>query len=135
VTLADRLALALVEHGPESGSRLARHVHVRKRDVLAELRTSPRFVQVGRGRNATWRPEGWDPRGTGQEPQRTRSEPRPGKAAGAGERERLEALERRVARLERQLAATGTAEANGGNGAVIDGQMTVEQVLAEAPAT
>jgi hypothetical protein len=55
VPLADLLALAIVEHGPASGSELARCVHVWKATVLAELRASPRFELLGRGRGSRWR--------------------------------------------------------------------------------
>jgi hypothetical protein len=130
--LADLLTLAILEHGPESGSRLARRVHVRKRDVLAELRARPRFEQDGRGCNSTWRPRGWDPRGTGRESRGTGSEPERGQEGGAGDRERLEALERRVARLERLLAEPETPGPNG-DGVVIPGQTTVYEMLGETP--
>jgi hypothetical protein len=130
--LVDRLMLAILEHGPTSGSRLARIVHVRKRDVLAELRTSPRFALEGRGPTATWRPAAWEPRGTGQEPRGTGSEPRRGVTVGSGDRERLEALERRVARLER-LAGVEAPQSNG-DGMLILGQLDVYDLLGEAPA-
>jgi hypothetical protein len=129
--LADRLMLAMVEHGPTSGSRLARLVHVRKCDALAELRTNSRFAKVGRGRGSRWRPAGWHPRGTGQEPQGREARPDRGKTAGVGDRERLEALERRVAELE---GLAGTEARANGDGVLIPGQTTVYEMLGEEPA-
>jgi hypothetical protein len=68
--LADRLALAIVEHGPSSGSRLAGRVAANKAAVLLELRTNPMFESTGRGRGSSWRLAGnrlrppWEPIGT-----------------------------------------------------------------------
>lgn len=103
VSLADRIALAIIEHGPTSGSRLAAAVAVRKADVMRELRTNPRFDHVGRGRGSKWRYVGnresppWEPMG-----------PNPGEGlgvdTGSALGDRLAALERRVAALERQAA-------------------------------
>lgn len=66
--LADRLAFAIVAHGPRAGSRLARDVVARKDDVLRELRVNARFEQVGRGRATTWR-LAWEPHRAAWEPQ------------------------------------------------------------------
>jgi hypothetical protein len=52
--LADRVAAALVEHGPSPGSALARIVRVRRASVMDVLHTDPRFVQVGRRRRSVW---------------------------------------------------------------------------------
>jgi hypothetical protein len=66
--LADRLALALLEHGPTSASRLALAVRARKADVLRELRAGPHFDHVGAGRGSRWRlvltQGSWEPQGT-----------------------------------------------------------------------
>jgi hypothetical protein len=53
--LADLLELAIVTHGPSSGSALAAKVVARKAAVLEELRTNPRFECLGRGRGSRWR--------------------------------------------------------------------------------
>ena len=96
--LADRLALALVEQGPRSGSDLALALGVRKQTVLHELRTADRFERVGRGRSSAWRLVG-----TGREP-----------LYGDGSLDRdegvavaLAALERRLAVVEARLGLAG----------------------------
>lgn len=101
---ADLLALAILEHGPASGSELARRVKVRKRTVLDELRTSPRFERIGSGPGSRWRLASqrsalapWEPMGTGSYAQDEES-------VGQNGSDRLAALERRVAELERSLA-------------------------------
>jgi hypothetical protein len=48
VTLADRLALAILTDGPAPGSMLALRAGVRKQAALRELRTNPRFVAPDR---------------------------------------------------------------------------------------
>jgi len=53
--LADRVALAIVEHGPTSCELLARLVEARTSDVRAALRADPRFERVGTGRGSRWR--------------------------------------------------------------------------------
>lgn len=98
--LGDWLALALIEHGPSSGSVLSSLVGARKGTVLRELRSNPRFERVGGGRTTTWRlvSHAWEPQGTDC-----------GRRAGiddlAGIAQRQGALERRVAALERLLAS------------------------------
>jgi hypothetical protein len=76
--LADRVALAIVERGPTSGTRLALVVGARKSSVLAELRSDPRFVATGEGRATVWR--------LASAVERTRAvragEPVPGRAQG-----------------------------------------------------
>jgi hypothetical protein len=102
--LADRLAVAILADGPTSASRLARRVGVRKETVVRELRSSPKFEQLGRGSRTTWRlaqGTGWEPLGTGSE-RSGRLRPTP------NAQERLEALERRVAAIEWRLAETRT---------------------------
>jgi hypothetical protein len=99
--LADMLALAIVTHGPTSGSALARRVGVRKDVALRELRTNRGFACIGRGRSSRWRlarePQtgAWEPLGTEL-----------GEGLGLDALDRLDALERRVAALERQLVET-----------------------------
>lgn len=94
--LADRLALAILEHGPDSGSTLARRVAARKAAVIAELETNPRFERLGRGRGSRWRLVGsriegaWEPMGTEKSVEPDES------LAG-----RLYELERRLEALER----------------------------------
>ena len=99
--LADRLALAIVEHGPASGSDLAIRVAARKTTVLRELQEDARFECLGSGRGSRWRLAGnrIDPR---REPMGTEA------SDGRGETlaEQLLALEARVAELERVLAET-----------------------------
>lgn len=101
-TLADRLALAIVEHGPSAGSTLAARIGVRKATVLRELRTNPRFEQLGRGRGSSWRLAGnrmdpaWEPLGTD-------SSGRAGSAQiGPNVLARLDAIEARLAALEQR---------------------------------
>ena len=97
--LADRLALALTEHGPTSATRLAPTVAARKADVLRELRASARFERCGTGRGTRWRlsppTNEWEPKGTDCPP----GEEVP-LAEGFGVR--LAALERRLDALERR---------------------------------
>jgi hypothetical protein len=99
--LADVLALAIMTHGPSPGSKLARCVGARKQAVLDELRANPLFEQIGRGRGSRWRLAGnridptWEPLGT-----------EVGGGPGQDAPDRLDALERRVAALERQRAET-----------------------------
>jgi hypothetical protein len=53
--LGDDLACAMVEHGPGSGSALARRVGVRKTTVvLRTLNVDPRFERIGRGAWTRW---------------------------------------------------------------------------------
>jgi hypothetical protein len=99
--LADRLALAIVEHGPLGCGPLARVVRARDVDVRRELHADSRFVHAGAGRGSRWwlvLPAVSARDGKGRVP-----------GAGLGSddglslRERVAALERRVAELERQL--------------------------------
>jgi hypothetical protein len=104
--LADRLALAIVEHGPLPCERLARTVKSRTCDVRDPLRRDPRFEHRGAGRGSRWRlglepPERpWDGLGRILSPER-RS---PVEA-------RLDELDLRVAELERRFADTGATAA------------------------
>jgi hypothetical protein len=105
--LADRIALAIVEHGPMSCERLARVVEVRTADVRLALRDGQGFERVGAGRGSRWR--------------LSLATHRDGVRDGLGRilsegvglddvpdaGRRLRALERRVAELERRFADTG----------------------------
>ena len=93
--LGDLLALAILEHGPDSGSTLARMVHARKQAVLDELRSNPRFERLGRGRGSRWRlaARPWEPMGT-------EDRARPGLHDPLALSGRLDALERRLVELE-----------------------------------
>lgn len=103
--LADRLALAIVEHGPTSGTRLAVLVAAQKAGVLAELKANPMFECVGRARGSRWRLAGnrnrppWEPLGTDPRGESVSDD-------GVAVVERLAALECRVDELERRLAET-----------------------------
>jgi hypothetical protein len=101
--LADLLALAILDHGPSPGSRLALKVQARKAAVLAELRRNPRFEQIGRGRGSRWRLAlgAWEPLGTDPRAE-AREDVRPDVD------ERLADLECRVAELERRVAEVPT---------------------------
>jgi hypothetical protein len=98
--LADRLALAILAHGPLSANRLVPLVAVRREDVLAVLRDDPMFERTGVGRSSRWHYAGnreqapWEPQGT---------EDRPGSVSDDGGEVagRLRTLEARVAELER----------------------------------
>jgi hypothetical protein len=98
--LADRLALAIVEHGPSAATALANRVAARKADVLAELKAKPMFVHEGRGRGSKWRLDGnrCDPL---REPLGT--DPRDDLGL-AVTRDEFDLLRRRVDELERLLA-------------------------------
>jgi len=54
VTLADRLAAVLAEHGPQPASSLALEVRKRRADVLAALNGDARFEHVGRRKGSRW---------------------------------------------------------------------------------
>jgi hypothetical protein len=99
--LADRLALALLVHGPLSTDRLARNVRARKADVVLELRSNALFEPFGAGRSSRWRlerpPSPRDQQGT-DSPTGSYTE------HALQITRRLRALERRVAELERHLA-------------------------------
>ena len=69
--VTDRLALAIIEHGPASASQLATRLAVRKADVLHELNARPLFENLGNGRGSSWRIAAhgvsrglWEPKGT-----------------------------------------------------------------------
>jgi hypothetical protein len=100
--LTDRLALAIIEHGPTAGSRLALIVGARKEAVLRELRSSRMFESTGRGRGSKWRLAGNRTEAPG-EPLGTDSEGQPDRDLTR----RLDTLERRLAEVERQLAKVG----------------------------
>jgi hypothetical protein len=93
--LGDLLALAILEHGPDSGSALARTVNTRKQAVLDELRTSSRFEQLGRGRGSRWRLAAmpWEPMGTQDGERQGIDDP-------LALKDRLGTLEHRIAELE-----------------------------------
>jgi hypothetical protein len=108
--LADMLALAIVAHGPSSGSDLSAKVRVRKQTVLRELRTNPRFESVGRGRGSKWRLAGnreWPP----VEPVGTDPTMGVGVDVLSELRDHLERLEHRVAAVEHRLDERATLEA------------------------
>jgi hypothetical protein len=101
--LADRLALAILEHGPTAGAKLARLVATRDAEVRRVLERDPRFVRVGAGRGSRWHLTLPGPLALWDEM---------GRDSRAGSRsedavngtERLGALERRLAEVERRLA-------------------------------
>ena len=97
--LGDLLALAILEHGPDSGSALARMVHARKQAVLDELRGNRRFERLGRGRGSRWRlaARPWEPMGTEDRAHAGIDDP-PALV------ERLGVIERRLVELERHIA-------------------------------
>ena len=108
-TLADRLALAIVGHGPSAGATLAVRIGVRKATVLRALRTNPRFEQVGRGRGSRWRLAGnredpyWEPLGTDSSGREgIDSSGREGSGIGPSVLVRLDAIEARLAALEQR---------------------------------
>jgi hypothetical protein len=104
--LTDRIALALLEHGPTSCEQLARIVEARTSDVRRALRDDPRFEHVGAGRGSRWRlalepsEAVWD--GLGRIlSEGSRSTDGSAVEARLGELERrLDALERRLPNLE-----------------------------------
>lgn len=102
--LADRLALALIEHGPTSATHLAPAVKARKADVLRELRASARFERRGNGRGTRWR---LSPLGTEWDPKGTDNPPGLGIPHAEGFAVRLAALERRLDALERRNGSAG----------------------------
>jgi len=102
--LPDRLLLAITEHGPSSGSRLAIVVAANKAAVLRELRTNPMFEQTGSGPGSRWRLAFREPIERAWEPIGTDPGPRP-REYDPDLAERLRALERRVAQLERGRVA------------------------------
>jgi hypothetical protein len=122
VDLADRLALAIAEHGPAPGSRLALILGVRKSVVLRELRDARRFALVGRGRAASWRLVGTD-----REPLRrlARADPDPGVTADVGET--LGAILARLSAIEERLDRLDPAPANVGR--PLDGQIDVFEAI------
>ena len=90
-TLAARLATAILEHGPASGTDLAVTVGVRKATVLNELRNATRFKCVGRGPASVWRLAG-----TGSEPIHGDGSTQADQASPPAVLERFAALERRL---------------------------------------
>jgi hypothetical protein len=105
--LAGRLALAILEHGPLSGSALSIRVAARKDAVLRELRSNPMFECLGRARGSRWSLAGnrvdpsREPQGTDPVPQGTD----PGAESTEDLGRRLLALERRIDEFERRLAS------------------------------
>jgi hypothetical protein len=94
--LADRLALAIVEHGPASAVELARRLRARRASVIAELDANPLFEHLGSGRGSRWRIAAQIPvEGHGNRWEQKEAADRIDDMA-----ERLAALERRVASLE-----------------------------------
>jgi hypothetical protein len=104
--LADALALALVEQGPMPGSGLALKVRRRREDVLAELHANPRFERAGRGRSSRWQIDENAAAGP-REHLGTIPGLQVGIAVAAILAARLEALEGRVAALERRNGSGG----------------------------
>jgi hypothetical protein len=102
--LADRIALAILEHGPSAGSALALLVGARKATVLEALRTNRMFERVGNGPGSRWRVArepiqgAWEPIGRDHWDES-------GSDDGLDVAERLRALERRVAQLEREASS------------------------------
>lgn len=106
--LADRVALAIVEHGPLACERLARIVGRRTSDVRDALRRDSRFERAGGGRGSRWQL-------ALDAPVETRDGL--GRILSAGVRvtdestveARLEVIERRLDVLEKQLVGASTS--------------------------
>jgi hypothetical protein len=121
---ADRLALAIAEHGPASGSRLAVILGVRKQVVLRELWDARRFERVGRGSTSSWRLVGTD-----REPTDRVARVDPDPEVTRDLREMLDAILARLTRLEQRLDRLDPAPpANVDR--PLDGQITVDEALA-----
>jgi hypothetical protein len=103
-TLADRVALALIENGPLSCEQLARLVKRRTSNVRDVLRADSRFAHVGDGRASRWRLVLNAP-----------TEPRDGLGRIVSEGlvlavvSRLDEQERRLLQLERRLDRNGAS--------------------------
>ena len=102
--LADRLALAIVEHGPLPSGTLALLVKARRVDVAGELARNPIFAKSGSGRGTRWSLS-----------TSASEDPRDGVRDGLGREDRAESgsnvtraefdlLRRRVDELEQRLA-------------------------------
>ena len=102
--LADRIALALLEHGALPCERLARTVNGRIAEVRRLLRDDPRFERVGTGRWSRWQLAAAVPDTPGGirdglgRIESAGSMP----TDGLTNTERLEAIERRLDALERR---------------------------------
>ena len=96
--LADRIALAILEHGPSPGSDLALRVQARKATVLAELRSNRMFEQFGHRRGSRWRLAG-----NRYEPAQEPLGPNHGDHPTSDLADRMDALERRLDAIERQI--------------------------------
>jgi hypothetical protein len=128
VPLADELTAVLeAEPAGLSCDELASRLRRRRGDVLMALRADPCFEHAGRTRGSRWRlaaREASGRNGTGfSAPER----PSRGPGAAPDASGRLAALERRVARIERQLAGREPPQA-------IPGQTTVYDMLREPAA-
>jgi hypothetical protein len=55
MTLADRIADVLTEHGPMAGCVIATTIRRRKAEVIAALHADGRFAKTGRARASRWR--------------------------------------------------------------------------------
>jgi hypothetical protein len=118
--LGDRIALAIVGHGPLSCERLARVVTARTVDVRSALRSDPRFARTGAGPGTRWTVALRSRDGRG------RVDPGVSDSDDAvAVRTRLDAIERRLAKLERLLGAGVGADV----AAPINRQLTVDDVL------
>jgi hypothetical protein len=101
--LADRLALAILTHGPLPGNRLVPLVAARREDVLGVLRDDPMFERTGVGRSSRWHYAGnreqapWEPQGTEDTPESVSDE-------GGEVADRLDAIEARLAAIEQARA-------------------------------
>jgi hypothetical protein len=110
-SLADRLALALLDHGELPCERVARVVGARTSEVRRLLRDDPRIVRVGAGRSSRWRlvlPSDDAARnGSGRirDGSGRNLSVRPMVTDGPNLAARLEAVERRLDAVERRLAA------------------------------
>lgn len=105
--LAERLALAIVTHGPSSGSDLARKVGAIKAAALHVLRTNSIFARVGHGRASKYGlavPAGRsEPLGTDAEPLSGRAGHNPDSHLTDDLRETLAAFSMRLDAIERLL--------------------------------
>jgi hypothetical protein len=129
--LADRLALAIIEHGPLAGSDLAGRVGAQKSAVLRELRTNPMFAQSGRGSASRYGLVAADrePIGTDQEPTYGVASHDHDSDLTPDVRETLVAVEARLVAIERLL---GLHPARTNGDVQRPGQVTVEDAIARA---
>jgi hypothetical protein len=140
--LADAIAAVLEQGGPTSANAIALNVRARRKVLLEVLRDAPRFERLGRGRRTVWRLAG-----TGREPLHGVARPAPDQDVTlvlldalravqarldelAAIPSRLDAIERRLAEVERARSSTDDR--------ALPGQITVDEAIAavngEAPA-